>query len=76
MIENDTALLPSGHDWLIVDSSVIVASGKIKPIECNEPKFGEMLKDFISAYYDHGFMELAKGYVSNLVSGRWLFDAE
>ncbi|EGR2227467.1 type I-F CRISPR-associated protein Csy3 [Vibrio parahaemolyticus] len=73
VIENDTALLPSGHDWLIVDSSVIICSGKIKPTECNEPEFGEMLKDFISAYYEHDFMELAKGYVSNLVSGRWLW---
>lgn len=73
VIENEVGILPAGHDWLVVTTSLIVSANNIKPLECNEPEFAKMINEFINAYSKHGFYELCKGYVGNIVSGRWLW---
>ncbi|MFZ2726165.1 MAG: type I-F CRISPR-associated protein Csy3 [Methylococcaceae bacterium] len=70
----DSCALSSEHDTLKLSFTLKVLSGVEKPSACNSADFNASYAQVAGAYIEeHGFIELAKRYASNIANGRFLW---
>lgn len=72
--EYDVAILPPGTEYFEMGFALSVSPCAMKPYNCNDVTVSNALKDLATAYAQKGGMRfLAKRYLSNILSGGWLW---